>query len=228
MKSTLATTLVTLISCGASFGAAVADPDLPQPFDPATLQTLVTASPFNRAINPSDSLVLTGLAFVNGKPIANLFDTETKKTHVLSEKPNREGWQLLSAVPARDFKQSQISVKIGTEVVTIRTNAAAVNDSKKGGNQPPGPDRGPRESRGPGSGDKGYSRSGHGPSKEDIERFKALSPETQEKVKNFFRENRDKVMGMSDDDRRDFIRSNVDKIAAEDNPNKSGGGKKSR
>ena len=205
-----------------SFAVEV-DADLPQPFDTTTLTPLLNSSPFNRAINPADALVLTGLAYVNGKPIAHLLDTETKKTHILSDVANRDGWTLLSALPARDFKQALVKIQIGGETVTIRTNNAAVMDSRKGGSAPPsGSDRGPRDARGPSKEDKGYSRGHRGPSKEDIERFQAMSPEAQDKVKNFFRENRDKFMGMNEDDRRNINRSNDEKIANEDGQRKGG------
>jgi hypothetical protein len=200
------------------------DADLPQAFDPNTLGTLLTASPFNRAINPSDTLVLTGLAYVNGKPIAHLLDTETKKTHVLTDKPNSTGWTLVDALPARNFTQAQVKVQIGGETVTIRSNAAAVSESRKSGSggapPPPSGDRG----RGPSEGDRGFSRSNRGPSREDIDKFSSLSPESQEKMKSFFRDNRDKFMNMSEDDRRNFIKSNFEKVYNEDQQRRSGGG----
>lgn len=212
------------LSCTA-LCAAETDPDLPKPFDPTTLESLVVSSPFNRAINPSDTLILTGLAYVDGKPIAHLLDTETKKTHVVSEKPNHDGWVLVTAVPARDFKRAQATIRIGGEEVTIRSNATAAADSRKtssGGQPPPSGDRGPREGRGPSEGDRGYSRDRRGPSKEDIERFQSMSQEAQEKVRNLFREGRDKMMNMSEDDRRNYIRSNVEKIYAEDQQRRGG------
>ncbi|MBL9115654.1 MAG: hypothetical protein JNJ83_11660 [Verrucomicrobiaceae bacterium] len=205
--------------------AAEDDSDLPQPFDPTTLTNLMSASPFNRAINPSDTLVLTGLAYVGGKPIAHLLDTETKKTHVLSEKPASNGWMLVSAVPARDFNQAQVKIQIGGETVTIRSNSAAVAASRKtsSGGAPPPPPSGDR-GRGPSEGDRGYSRGNRGPSKEDMDKFQRMSPEAQEKMRNFFRDNRDRFMSMNEDDRRNFIRSSFDKVYNEDQQRSGGNG----
>ncbi len=219
--------LASILALAASLGsqAAETDPDLPQPFDPSTLATLVESSPFNRAINPSDTLILTGLAYVGGKPIAHLLDSETKKTHVVSEKPNHDGWVLVDALPARDFKRAQVTIRIGGEEVTIRSNATAAADARKSNNgAPPPPPSSSDRGRGPSEGDRGYSRDRRGPSKEDIERFQSMSQEAQEKVRNLFRDSREKLMNMSEDDRRNYIRSNVEKIYAEDQQRRGGGG----
>jgi hypothetical protein len=203
--------------------------DLPQPFQPETLAPLIVSSPFNRAINPSDTLILTGLAYVGGKPIAHLLDSETKKTHVVSEKPNHDGWVLMNALPARDFKRAQATIRIGGEEVTIRSNAAAAADARKpsGGSPPSSSSSSSDRGRGPSEGDRGYSRDRRGPSKEDIERFNSMSPEAQEKIRNLFRDGREKLMNMSEDDRRNYIRSNVEKIHAEDQQRRGGSGNSS-
>ena len=49
------------------------DPDLPQPFDPNALAAVTTSSPFTRMVNMSDNLVLTGIAYIDGKPVATIF-----------------------------------------------------------------------------------------------------------------------------------------------------------
>ena len=197
------------------------DPDLPQKFDPTSLTGLVSASPFNRSINLADTIILTGMAYVNGKAMANLLDSETKKTYIVSDVPNASGWVLESAVPARDFKLAQVKVRIGGELVTIRSNTAAVAAAQKGG--PPPPSGGSERGRGPSEGDRGYSKGHRGPSREDMDRFNSMSPEAQEKVKNLFREGREKIMSMNEDDRRTYIRSQVEKIAADDAKGNKGG-----
>ena len=53
------------------------DPDLPQPLDVASLQALLTNPPFNRVVDFTDSLLLTGVATVGGKPMATLMDKAT-------------------------------------------------------------------------------------------------------------------------------------------------------
>lgn len=219
-------TLIFALLLGLTARADEPDDDLPKPFDPTSLESLIVSSPFNRAINPSDTLILTGMAYVGGKPIAHLLDTETKKTHVVSEKPNHDGWVLVNALPARDFKRAQATIRIGGEEVTIRSNDAAAAEARKpssSGGPPPSSSSSDR-GRGPSEGDRGYSRDRRGPSKEDIERFQSMSPEAQEKVRNLFRDSREKLMNMSEDDRRNYIRSNVDKIHADDQQRRGSGG----
>jgi hypothetical protein len=55
-----------------------------------------------------------------------------------------------------------------------------------------------------------------------MERFQSAKPETQEKIKNFFRENRDRMMNMAEEDRGNFIRSSVDKFYADEKAGSSG------
>jgi hypothetical protein len=199
--------------------AAPIDPDLPQPFDPRSLSSLLQSPPFTRTVNLSDSLILTGMAYVDKKPVASLLDSETKKTYVVSEEPNALGWRIAEATPASKLARAQLKLQIGTEVVTIRYNQEGITDTMKDGKPAPfSTSRGNRDDRGPGEGDKGYKRSMRGPSEEDRKRYESLSEEAKEKVRNMFRDPglRDKMMSMSDDDRRNYIRSQVDKIESDD------------
>jgi hypothetical protein len=199
--------------------AVVVDPDLPQPFDPRSLSGLLQSPPFTRTVNLSDSLVLTGMAYVDKKPVASLLDTETKKTYVVSEEPNAVGWRIAEATPASKLARAQLKLQIGSEVVSIRYNQEGIDNTLKDGKPAPfSTSRGPRDERGPSDGDKGYKRSMRGPSEEDRKRYESLSEGAKEKVRNLFRDPglRDKLGNMSDDERRTYIRSQVDKIESED------------
>ncbi len=55
------------------------DPDLPQPFDYRALQSVVTQSPFSRTVSFDQTYQLTGIAYVDGHPVATLLNRETKK-----------------------------------------------------------------------------------------------------------------------------------------------------
>ena len=62
-------------------------------------------------------------------------------------------------------------------------------------------------------------RSGRsGPNPEQRERWEKLSPESPERVKTLFRDNRDRVMKMSDEERRAFFESGFKRIEEEDKP----------
>lgn len=192
------------------------DPDLPQPFDAAVVTTAVKASPFSRTVNLSDSLVLTGIANIDGKAIATLMDKESKKTYVVSDEPNSQGWRLAEIKPTASIKFSQVKVNIGGEIVTIRHDDDAQNEMMKKGKMTPG--GGP--SGPPSGGERGFSREHSGPSRESMERFNRMSPDAQNRMKTVFKENGERLMNMSPEDRRNFIESNFNRIASEDEKSK--------
>lgn len=193
------------------------DPDLPQPFDVNSVTSAVKTSPFNRTVNLSESLVLTGLASIDGKPMATLMDKESKRTYVVSEEPNAQGWRLEEMKPTASIKFSQVKVNIGGEVVTIRHDNEAQEELMKknkmtpGGGGPPG---------GPPGGDRGFSRERRGPPPEAVERYNKLSDDAKNKLRKTFEENRERVMNMSPDDRRVFMENTFRKIAEDDEKNR--------
>jgi hypothetical protein len=65
------------------------DPDLPQPIDSAAAQEILANSPFTRSLDLSHTLQLTGIAYVEGHPMATFFNRETKRSFVLSDEPKR-------------------------------------------------------------------------------------------------------------------------------------------
>src|SRR6187549_1270458 len=74
-----------------------ADPDLPAPLDFSVADSLLVNPPFTRALNLSESLTLTGVAYMDGKPVATIKDSRTNQHHLVSEKPNALGWRLAEA-----------------------------------------------------------------------------------------------------------------------------------
>lgn len=193
--------------------AAPTDPDLPQPFDPAALAAVVQTSPFNRAVNMSDSLVLTGLAYVEKKPLATLMDKETKKTYVVSETPNPQGWTLVEATPTTDLKRTQIKVKVAGEVVTIRHDNQLQMDMRKHKTAPGGTSSGGDRDRG---GDGGFRGERRGPPPEAVERYNKLSDGAKEKLRSHFTENRERIMNMNPEERRAYMETSFKRIADED------------
>lgn len=94
---------------------------LPETVAPAHFNLLVTQSPFTRSLNLSDSLILTGIATMDGKKVATLMNKETKETYVVSEQPNAQVWKMVEVAgdEALDRVSAKISVE-GGEVVTVR------------------------------------------------------------------------------------------------------------
>jgi hypothetical protein len=194
------------------------DPDLPQPFDAASITTAVKASPFSRTVNLSDSLVLTGIASIDGKPMATLLDKEKGRSYIVSEEPNQQGWRLEEIKPTASIKFSQVKVNIGGEIVTIRPDSEAQSEAlKKHKAAPGGGDSGPPP---PSGGDKGFQRDRRGPPPEVIERYNRLSDDAKNRLRKTFEDSRERLMNMSPDDRRTFMESNFKKVAEEDEKSK--------
>ncbi|MFN7562012.1 MAG: hypothetical protein ACK5TH_09555 [Prosthecobacter sp.] len=205
----------TAASGGAAAPVGPVDPDLPQPFDFNALTGVVQNSPFTRIVNVSDSLVLTGVAYVDGKPVVTIFDKDKKESLVVTDQPNLRGWTLVEASRASDMTRASAKVSIGGEPVSIRYDAAALTpdamkkDKKEGKD---GRDGGP-----PPGGDK-FNRGGRGPSEEDRKKYESLSDGAKEKFRNGMREmfSNEKFRNASEEDRRNAIRSMFDKIEKED------------
>jgi hypothetical protein len=95
------------------------DSDLPQPLDPGFAEELVYGSPFTRSVSLEDSFQLTGLAMVDGRPVATVVNRLTKERLVVTEEPNALGWRLIEAAGSFDPSLTEVQVMIGTEVVAM-------------------------------------------------------------------------------------------------------------
>ena len=73
-----------------------------------------------------------------------------------------------------------------------------------------------KSTRGAGGDDSSRRASRPGPSPAQKERWDKLSDTAKEKVKNIFRENRERLQKMTEEERRAFFESNFDKIEKED------------
>ncbi len=192
------------------------DPDLPQPFDSASLNQVIENSPFSRLVSVSDSLILTGVAYVDGKPVVTLLDKATKQSLVVTDEPNVKGWTLLEASPSSDITRSHAKISIGGEPVSIRYDASALTkdalkkDKSDKGGAPGGPPP-------PGSSDR-LSRGSRGPSDEDRKKYESLSDKAKEKLRDAFREkfSDEKFRNASEEDRRAAMKSVFEKIQKAD------------
>lgn len=196
--------------------AGPVDPDLPQPFDANSLSAIIQNSPFTRIVSISDSLVLTGMAYVNGKPVVTIFDKNEKQSLVVSEEPNLKGWKLMEALPSSNIDRAQAKIAIGGETFSIRHSALDKNDLTKGKS-----DKGDKGSRGDSGGDR-LNRGSRGPSEEDRKKYESLSEKAKDKFRNAMREkfSDEKFRNAPEEERRNAIRTMFEKIQKED-----GGGK---
>lgn len=194
--------------------AGPVDPDLPQPFDPNTLAAVVENSPFTRIVSISDSLVLTGMAYVDGKPVVTIFDKEAKQSIVVSDEPNLKGWKLVGARPSDKIDYAQAQIAIGGETFSIRHSSLSKDDMRPDKREK-GPPGGPPPP--PGGGDR-FSRSNRGPSEEDRKKYESLSEKARDKFRDELRQkfSDEKFRNASEEDRRTAIRSVFERIEKED------------
>lgn len=203
------------VAATAAAAAPKPDPDLPQPFDASVVAPVVQSSPFTRMVNMSDNLVLTGIANIQGKPVATIYNKETKESYVVSEEPNLQGWKLNEAVQTPDITRSQAKITIGGEVVSVRYDSSAMSsENMKKDKKAVSSSGGERRPEGEG----GLRRSNRGPSEEDRKRFEGLSDSAKEKFRNMMREkfSDEKFRNAPEDERRNLIRREFEKIEKQD------------
>ncbi len=107
---------------GAEEDEVAGDDLLPRPVTAESFTELKGHSPFRRSVDFSDSLVLTGMARIEGAFYATLFNSDSTRSYVVSETANQNGWQLVGVRGNEDDLES-LTAKIqvdGGEVVSIR------------------------------------------------------------------------------------------------------------
>lgn len=122
-----------------------ADPDLPQPLDAGFASSLVSQSPFTRSVNLEQTLQLTGVAYINGRPVATVLNKQTKERILLTEEANAQGWRLLAVEAGTDPTLTQVQVRIGPETLTMHYHGLQPTDAGKGEDKPQIAGRGSRK-----------------------------------------------------------------------------------
>ncbi len=109
-----------------------ADAELPQPLTAEHFRELKASSPFTRVLDLSESLMLTGVARLNGKPMATLMDRQSKETFVISEVPNPKGWKLIEITGggAADLETVSATISVSGEMVSVRYDGRQLNPSE--------------------------------------------------------------------------------------------------
>jgi hypothetical protein len=94
----------------------------PPVVDESVFEVLFTSSPFTRTVDPANSLILTGVASLEGEVVATLLDTGTMRSQVVSRTANAQGWQLID-VAGRAGESATWTAKVqvaGGEVIAVR------------------------------------------------------------------------------------------------------------
>lgn len=108
------------------------DADLPQPLDAGFVTSMVSQSPFTRSVNLEQTLQLTGVAYINGRPVATVLNKQTKERILLTEEANVQGWRLLAVEAGADPTLTQVQVMIGPETLTMHYHGLQPADAGEG------------------------------------------------------------------------------------------------
>lgn len=108
------------------------DADLPQPLDVGSVTSMLSQPPFTRSVNLEQTLQLTGVAYINGRPVATVLNKQTKERILLTEEANVQGWRLLAVEAGADPTLTQVQVMIGAETLTMHYHGLQSADAGKG------------------------------------------------------------------------------------------------
>lgn len=196
-----------------------ADPDVPQPFDPSLGGPLLEHPPFTRALNLSESLLLTGVAYMDGKPVATIKDMSTNKSYVVSEEPNALGWRLAESSPSLRLDRAEVKLMIGSEIVAVRYSDTQMTPQRRSGGSSRSSSGGYSPSHPPtpeeiiGRDEKGsYVRASPYLSEQDRDKMRNMPRETRDKFINIVHENRERMMRYSHDERAGFVKKVFDAV----------------
>ena len=108
----------------------------------------------------------------------------------------------------------QVKVNVAGEIVTIRHDNEAQEESMKKHKTAPG--GGPPPPSSNGGEDRGFKREHRGPPPEVMQRYQALSDDAKNKLRKTFEESRERIMNMNPEERRSFMEKTFKSVAEED------------
>lgn len=85
---------------------------------------LESVAPPAESVGIAQKFALTGIAQINGEPIAFLMDRATQNRLMVKKEPNEAGLSLVKVDVPEKYSESTATVRQGTEVGTIRFEAA--------------------------------------------------------------------------------------------------------
>ena len=105
---------------------------LPAPVTGDHFRALIENSPFTRSLDLSESLVLTGIAVVGGRPVATLLDTEAGRSLSVSEIPNARGWKMVEVEREEDLESTVATIAIESgQVFRVRYDKERVESTSQ-------------------------------------------------------------------------------------------------
>ena len=187
--------------------APAPDLDLPQPVDASTAENLLSNPAFTRQLDWAQSLQLTGVAYIEGKPVATIYDRAAKKNYVVSAEPNAQGWRLENASAARQMNRTEVKIVVGGETVTVRygeQQLAPEANSKSRFRRDAGPETITT------SDGQTIVRSSHFMSDDQREKYYSLPREARDKWREIMRTNNSKLLNSSTEEREAFVKKNFE------------------
>ncbi|HYF34289.1 MAG TPA: hypothetical protein VD994_03275, partial [Prosthecobacter sp.] len=83
-------------------------------------------------VDLEQSLQLTGMAYIDGRPVATVLNKATKERIVVTEEPNALGWRLTDAVAGADLANTEVHIMVGSEVIAMHYGGAQLNPGTDG------------------------------------------------------------------------------------------------
>jgi hypothetical protein len=188
----------------------------PAPVLAGDFTALTANSPFLRSLDLSQSLILTGIARIEGDLYATLFDRESRQTHIVSKSANVIGWRMVE-VSGNSSDLETVTARIAVssgEVFTVRfdENQLKPGEGKPGGG--PGPAPGQPASDSPANnyreGIRGDGFRGP-PPPEIVEKMSRLTEGQREKMILRIQELREKNPEISSEERRTIFNRMLDR-----------------
>jgi len=191
---------------------------IPAPVTADDFAALKTSSPFLRSLDLSQTLKLTGVARIEGQLYATLVDRESKKTHLVTQAANPEGWRMV-AVAGNQADLTTVTAEIAMasgEVFAVRYDETQLHPPENRPGAPGGSQGGPQ--RGP-DGRPVYANfregiSGDGfrgpPPPEMVAKLEKLDEKARDRLIQGIREYRDKNPDVSSEDRQKLFTRMVD------------------
>lgn len=144
----------------------------PAPGD-SDFESLRKASPFTRVLSLTETYQLRGIASLEEMQVATLYNRQTEKTVVVtSAEENEQGITLVEVSPSWRLNGVTAKFAFAGEEVELKYDEAQLS---------PQPREGKR-----GDGHRSHKDGEHrGPSPQDMERFKSLSDENRQKLREY-------------------------------------------
>lgn len=104
---------VFLVICGVTASQTLKADFLPKEVEPQLFQGVKSSSPFTRSLNLPNTMILTGVAELEGARVAVLVDSTTGASMLISEKESVGGWRLLDVKDGNNLDKAVATIARG-------------------------------------------------------------------------------------------------------------------